>query len=56
MGILKTEKIKAILVGVDFGKSGFSASLEELALLARSAGVEPVQVVTGKSRCSLLCW
>ncbi len=48
MGILKTEKIKAILVGVDFGKSGFSASLEELALLARSAGVEPVQVVTGK--------
>lgn len=48
MGILKTEKIKAILVGVDFGKSGFSASLEELTLLARSAGVEPVQVVTGK--------
>ena len=39
---------KAILVGVDFGKGDFGASLEELALLARSAGAEPVFTVTGK--------
>ncbi len=39
---------KAILVGVDFGKGDFSASLEELVLLARSAGAEPVFTVTGK--------
>lgn len=40
--------VKAVLVGVDFGKGGFSASLEELELLARSAGAEPVQTVTAK--------
>lgn len=39
---------KAILVGVDFGKGDFDASLEELALLARSAGAEPVFSVTAK--------
>ncbi len=40
--------VKAVLVGVDFGKGGLSASLEELELLARSAGAEPVQTVTAK--------
>lgn len=39
---------KAILVGVDFGKGDFAASIEELTLLARSAGAEPVFMVTGK--------
>lgn len=39
---------KAILVGVDFGKGDFSGSLEELMLLAKSAGAEPVLNVTGK--------
>ena len=39
---------KAILVGVDFGKGDHAGSLEELNLLARSAGAEPVFTVTGK--------
>ncbi len=39
---------RAVLVGVDFGKIGFEASLEELTLLAKSAGAQPVQTVTGK--------
>lgn len=39
---------KAILVGVDFGKGDHAGSLEELTLLARSAGAEPVFTVTGK--------
>ena len=39
---------KAILVGVDFGKGDHAGSLEELTLLARSAGAEPVFAVTGK--------
>ena len=39
---------KAVLVGVDFGKGDFDASLEELALLARSAGAVPVFTVTAK--------
>ncbi|WP_338849988.1 GTPase HflX [Massilia sp. W12] len=40
--------MRAALVGVDFGKGEFAASLEELVLLARSAGAEPVTVVTAK--------
>ena len=37
------QALKAILVGVDFGKDkSFDSGLEELALLARSAGDEPV--------------
>ena len=40
--------MRALLVGIDFGKEDFSASLEELALLAKSAGVEPVATITGK--------
>ena len=39
---------KAILVGVDFGKGDHAGGLEELTLLARSAGAEPVFAVTGK--------
>jgi GTPase len=40
--------MRAVLVGVDFGGTDFSASLEELALLASSAGVDPVARITGK--------
>lgn len=40
--------MRAVLVGVDFGKGDFAASLHELALLAQSAGAEPVVTVTGK--------
>jgi GTPase len=40
--------MRAALVGVDFGKSDFAASLEELSLLAKSAGADPVVTVTGK--------
>jgi GTP-binding protein HflX len=40
--------MRAALVGVDFGKGDFNASLAELSLLAKSAGAEPVATVTGK--------
>ncbi len=40
--------MRAALVGVDFGKGDFAASLEELALLSRTAGAEPVTTVTGR--------
>ncbi|WP_019141240.1 GTPase HflX [Noviherbaspirillum massiliense] len=40
--------MRAALVGVDFGKGDFAASLEELSLLSKSAGAEPVATVTGK--------
>lgn len=40
--------MRAALVGVDFGKSDFADSLEELSLLAQSAGVDPVVTITGK--------
>ena len=40
--------MRAVLVGVDFGKHDFLASLEELALLSKTAGAEPVASVTGK--------
>lgn len=36
---------RAALVGVDFGKDDFTASLEELSLLAQSAGAEPYATV-----------
>lgn len=39
---------RAILVGFDFGQPGFSESLEELRLLALSAGIVPVAQITGK--------
>ncbi|MFC4930878.1 GTPase HflX [Massilia sp. GCM10023247] len=40
--------MRAALVGVDFGAVDFTASLEELALLARSAGAEPINTITVK--------
>ncbi len=40
--------MRAVLVGVDFGKGDFIASLEELALLVKSAGAQPVASVTGR--------
>ncbi len=40
--------MRAALVGVDFGKGDFLASLEELALLAKSAGAEPMVSITGR--------
>ena len=38
----------AALVGVAFGKIDFEASLEELSLLAQSAGANPVVTLTGR--------
>jgi GTP-binding protein HflX len=40
--------MRAALVGIDFGSVDFAASMEELALLARSAGAEPINVFTSK--------
>src|SRR5476649_821135 len=40
--------INAALVGVDFGKIDFDASLEELSLLAQSAGAHPAVTLTGR--------
>lgn len=40
--------INAALVGIDFGKVDFEASLAELDLLSRSAGADPVVTVTGR--------
>lgn len=40
--------MRAALVGVDFGKGDFAASLEELSLLSKSAGAEPITTVTGR--------
>ncbi|WP_246088981.1 GTPase HflX [Paraburkholderia guartelaensis] len=40
--------INAALVGIDFGKTEFEASLEELSLLAKSAGATPAVTLTGR--------
>lgn len=40
--------MRAALVGVDFGAGDFDASLEELALLVRSAGAEPITTITAR--------
>ncbi len=40
--------MRAALVGVDFGKGDFAASLEELSLLSKSAGAQPVTTITCK--------
>ncbi|CAN5881200.1 GTPase HflX [soil metagenome] len=40
--------MRAVLVGVDFGKEDFAASLEELSLLAQSAGAEPIATISCK--------
>ena len=39
-----------LLVGVDFGLPHFDASLEELGLLAQTAGLEPVARLTCKRK------
>ena len=39
---------RALLVSVDLGRSDAAASLEELTLLVRSAGADPVSTVSGK--------
>ena len=41
---------RAILVGVDFGLPHFDSTLEELGLLAQTAGLEPVGRITCKRR------
>ena len=43
-----TPTMRAVLVGVDFGAVDFTASLEELGLLASSAGAEPIDTITAK--------
>jgi GTP-binding protein HflX len=40
--------MRAALVGIDFGKGDFSSCLEELSLLAGSAGAEAVVNITGR--------
>ena len=40
--------MRAALIGVDFGKGDFAASLEELSLLAKSAGAIPLTNITCK--------
>ncbi|RYE66012.1 MAG: GTPase HflX, partial [Oxalobacteraceae bacterium] len=40
--------MRAALVGIDFGTGDFNASLEELSLLAKSAGAEPITTITAK--------
>ncbi len=40
--------MRAVLVGVDFGHSDFDASMEELMLLSRSAGADPISTITAK--------
>lgn len=41
---------RAILVGLDFGQGGFLESLDELRLLADSAGLVPCATIIGKRR------
>lgn len=40
--------MRAVLIGLDFGKGNFATSLDELFLLSQSAGVEPVTTISGK--------
>ena len=46
--LISSNLINAALVGIDFGKIDFEASLEELSLLAQSAGADPVVTLTGR--------
>jgi GTP-binding protein HflX len=43
-----TNTMRAALVGIDFGAGDFNASLEELSLLARSAGADPITTITAR--------
>jgi GTPase len=50
-GAERAEPTPAVLVGVDFGPgSSFDATLDELALLAQSAGDDPVVRITAKRK------
>jgi len=40
--------MRAALIGVDFGKGDFAASLEELSLLTKSAGADPITTIVCK--------
>ena len=40
----------AILVGVDLGVPNFDSGLEELGLLAQTAGLDPIERITCKRR------
>ncbi len=42
--------VSTILVGVDFGRDRFDGTLEELGLLAQSAGLQPVARITCKRK------
>ena len=46
--LISANLINAALVGIDFGKTDFEASLEELSLLAKSAGAHPAVTLTGR--------
>jgi len=46
----ESDKARALLVGVDLGLPRFDEELEELGLLAQTAGLEPVARVTCKRR------
>ena len=48
--MLAAVKPLVILVGVDFGSPSFDGGLEELGLLAQTAGLQPVDKVTCKRR------
>jgi GTP-binding protein HflX len=41
-------EMRAVLIGLDFGKGNFATSLDELFLLSQSAGVTPVTTISGK--------
>lgn len=45
---VQTLSMRAALVGVNFGKGDFDASLEELSLLSKSAGAAPITTIIGK--------
>jgi GTPase len=46
--LIQTQTTPAALVGIDFGKTDFEASLAELSLLAKSAGAHPSVILTGR--------
>ena len=43
-----SERNAAVLVGLDFGVGGYAESVEELRLLAISAGIRPRALVRGR--------
>ena len=43
-----SERNTAVLVGLDFGAGGYAEGIEELGLLAASAGIRPLALVRGR--------